>query len=67
MKISTNQVLGLYRNLLRYGQQLKFTDQNYFKERVREEFRTNRNVTSEDKIEFFYKKGKSLLERKRIV
>lgn len=61
MKVNSQQVLGLYRNLLRYGEQLKLTDQNYFKERVREEFRTNQTITSQEKIEFFFKVSQTCL------
>lgn len=42
----------LYRDLLRYGKQLKFTDQSYFKYRIRSEFEKNRNLESGTDIEF---------------
>ena len=36
-------VLTLYRLILRYGKELKFTDQQYFATRIRQEFERTRN------------------------
>lgn len=56
MNASTSrQVLQLYRNLMRYSKELKFTDQNYFRRRVRKEFNRNKNLQSEADIEFYIK------------
>lgn len=53
MSASTSrEVLQLYRKLLKYGQELKLTDQTYFCKRVRKEFKTNKNLTSEADIQF---------------
>lgn len=49
---TSREVLQLYRKLLRYGQQLKFTDQNYFNKRIRKEFRLNKDLESSADIEF---------------
>ena len=47
-------VLQLYKALLRYGDNLKFTDKQYFFRRVREEFEKNREATAAD-VEFLKK------------
>lgn len=53
MNAATNrEVLQLYRKLLRYGKELKFTDQSYFQKRVRNEFNLNKELTSETDIQF---------------
>lgn len=49
------EVLRLYRNLLRYGKQLKFTDHNYYTGRIRSEFAQNKTLTSAEDIEFQFK------------
>lgn len=46
------EVLKLYRNLLRYGRELKLTDKNYFKDRIRQEFQQNKSLESETEIKF---------------
>lgn len=52
MNTSAREVLQLYRNLLRYSRELKFTDKNYFKKRVRQEFEQNKELDSATDIEF---------------
>lgn len=53
MNASTSrQVLQLYRNLMRYSKELKFTDQEYFRRRVRKEFRLNKSLETKADIEF---------------
>lgn len=42
---TARQVLGLYKNLLRYGKELKYTDQQYYYERIKQEFLNSRNVS----------------------
>lgn len=46
------QVLQLYRQLLRYGNQLQYTDKTFFKNRIRSEFRKNQFLSSAEEIEF---------------
>lgn len=46
------QVLQLYRRLLKYGNQLQYTDKNYFRNRIRVEFRQNKELQDPEKIEF---------------
>lgn len=55
---SAREILQLYRNLLRYGKQLKHTDRKYFQKRVREEFNQNKDLTHETDIQFNFKVSK---------
>lgn len=48
----TNQILKLYKDLLRYGQQLKLTDKDYFCDRIRSEFHKNKSLTEESEINY---------------
>lgn len=52
---SRQQVLRLYKHLIRYGNQLQLTDKSYFLGRVRREFRDNSNEIEQDKINFCFK------------
>ncbi|XP_046391635.1 MIEF1 upstream open reading frame protein [Ischnura elegans] len=51
-----SQVLSLYRSLLRYGKELKYTDRNYFNRRIRREFKRNKNLSPEESA-FQYEVG----------
>uniref|UniRef100_A0A182SHR9 Uncharacterized protein n=1 Tax=Anopheles maculatus TaxID=74869 RepID=A0A182SHR9_9DIPT len=57
---SKRLVLSLYRDLLRYGGQLQYTDQEYFLNRIRREFRQSASLTDPKEIEFCYKTFPSL-------
>lgn len=48
----TKPAVQLYRDLLRYGKQLKFTNKAFFKDRIRSEFEKNRSLEAETDIEF---------------
>ncbi|XP_011500761.1 PREDICTED: uncharacterized protein LOC105364526 [Ceratosolen solmsi marchali] len=61
------EILELYKKLLRYGANLKFTDKKYYIHRIRKDFLDNRNLTDKKEIEFHYKKGLEVLKRQRIV
>lgn len=52
---SRQQVLRLYKHLIRYGNQLQLTDKSYFLGRVRREFRENCKESEPHKIEFNFK------------
>ncbi|XP_014208683.1 MIEF1 upstream open reading frame protein [Copidosoma floridanum] len=67
VKMHQYEILGLYKSLLRYSQNLKYTDPKYFVHRVRRAFLNNRNLTHEKDINFQYEKGLALLRRKRVV
>lgn len=47
---NATEALRLYRSLLRYSKQLKFTDVKYFKNRIRKEFEQNRSLELEADI-----------------
>ncbi|XP_055677016.1 MIEF1 upstream open reading frame protein [Lutzomyia longipalpis] len=64
---SCRQVLNLYRQLLRYGERLKLTDKEYFKQRIRKEFQQNRDLTSPEDILFNFKKGEIVLQNARVI
>lgn len=49
------EVLRLYKHLIRYGNQLQFTNKNYFLQRIREEFRKNSSLNSSEDIEYHFK------------
>lgn len=48
------EILRLYKDLLRYGQHLKFTDKDYFKKRIVIEFKKNKTKDNSKDIEFQY-------------
>ncbi|CAH1108807.1 unnamed protein product [Psylliodes chrysocephalus] len=60
-QITTIQVLKLYKELLRYGKQLKLTDKNFFRRRIKQEFKNNKGLEIETEIDHIYKKGVTLL------
>ncbi|KAL7736807.1 hypothetical protein ACLKA6_015648 [Drosophila palustris] len=64
---SRQQVLRLYKHLIKYGNHLTLTDKNYFLGRVRHEFRENRQLTNPLEIEFNFKRGETLLKKGRIL
>lgn len=49
---TAREILKLYKNLLRYGEQLKLTDKQYFAKRIKKEFKTNKGITDETEISF---------------
>lgn len=51
-QVNSVQVVHLYRRLLKYGNQLQYTDKNYFKNRIRAEFRQHKELKDAEKIEF---------------
>jgi len=50
--MSRQTVLKLYKNILRYGETLRFTDKKYFIHRIRTAFKDNKNLTNEETIDF---------------
>lgn len=47
-----NTVLKLYKDLLRYGENLKYTDKEYFRFRIRKNFKQNKHLTDQTDIDF---------------
>ncbi|CAH0555824.1 unnamed protein product [Brassicogethes aeneus] len=60
------QILKLYKDLLRYGQQLKLTDKKYFEERIKTEFRKNIGLTDEKDISYNFEKGIIVLIKRAV-
>lgn len=58
---SKQQILRLYKHLIRYGNQLQLTDKNYFLGRIRREFKEGRTLNDPLQIEFNFKVRKLLL------
>ncbi|XP_012267154.2 MIEF1 upstream open reading frame protein [Athalia rosae] len=61
------QVLRLYKDLLRYGQGLQYTDTALFKKRIKGNFRKNKTLVDAKDIEFQFQKGLKLLTDKRVI
>lgn len=55
MSITNQQVLRLYKSLLKYGNQLQLTDKWYYINRVRGEFKANKSLKTAEQIEFSFK------------
>ena len=52
MSSSTRSIaLSLYRQLLRYGEKLYYTDKQYFNERIRGEFVKHKNLSDNKLID----------------
>jgi len=45
---SRSQVLNLYKKLLRYSQNLQFTEKEYYLRRIRQEFLNSKTSSAED-------------------
>jgi len=54
------QVLQLYRDLLRYGRQLQFTDKDYFARRIKREFKQAKNIDNAEDIKFYYQVSREM-------
>lgn len=54
--ITRSCVRRLYKDLLRFGRnELQYTDKNYFYNRIRKEFNSNKNLDRKEDIEYYYK------------
>ncbi|XP_051176554.1 MIEF1 upstream open reading frame protein isoform X1 [Leptopilina boulardi] len=63
----SREVLQLYKNLLRYRQNLKYTDKDYFTSRIKKIFRQNQCLGDEKIVKFQIQKGHAFLKNKRVV
>lgn len=52
---------------MRYGQQLKYTDKEYFAKRIRKEFKQNKGIEEKESINFNYERGLTVLLRRSVV
>lgn len=50
MSTRQREVLGLYRDLLRYSERLKYTDVNFYLNRIKTEFTKGKSIEDEGEI-----------------
>ena len=60
-----SKVISLYRQLLRYSENLKLTDKSYFCYRIRGEYNKNKNLTDNRMILQQIARGEELIKRDR--
>lgn len=60
-------ILKLYKDTLRYGETLRFTNKGYFRHRVRVAFKDNKDLTDQAIIDFQLQKGMKFLEAKKVI
>ncbi|XP_065173719.1 mitochondrial ribosome and complex I assembly factor AltMIEF1 [Atheta coriaria] len=65
--LASRQVLSLYKSLLRYSQQVQYTDKAYFYKKIKSEFKLNKNLDNPGDINHYYNKGLALLERHSVL
>lgn len=63
--VTRSKVISLYRQLLRYSENLQFTDKNYFCERIRCEYEKNKKLTDTEIIMKQIARGEELIKRDR--
>ncbi|KOX79283.1 hypothetical protein WN51_09085 [Melipona quadrifasciata] len=51
-------ILKLYKDLLRYGEKLKYTDKEYFRYRIRKNFEQNKHLSDQTEINFQFQVNK---------
>ncbi|XP_012527395.1 uncharacterized protein LOC105831660 [Monomorium pharaonis] len=65
--MSRQAILKLYKDILRYGESLRFTNKKYFRDRIRTAFKDNKDLSNETAIDFQLKKGMKFLEARKVV
>jgi len=53
---SKNQILNLYRNFMKYGENLKLTDRDFYYSRIKKEF-SRKDLTTQEEIRKAYEVG----------
>ena len=53
--VTRSQVIQLYKQLIRYQNKIQLSDKEYFKNRIRDEFRKNSHLVAEEDIAFHFK------------
>ena len=61
-----SSAVSLYRSLLRYGKQLKYTDRDFFVKKVRGKFEESKSMDSED-VSRLINLGHKILKAKRVL
>ena len=62
----SSSAVSLYRSLLRYGKQLKYTDRDFFMKKVRSKFEESKSMDSED-VSRLINLGHKILKAKRVL
>jgi len=52
--VSRALILHLYKNLLKYSNQLVYTDKNFYLNKIKRDFRQNKHLTQQEDIRYFY-------------
>lgn len=50
MTVSKQSILSLYKNLYKYGQQLKYTDKSFYFKYIRKQFEAKNSLTETESI-----------------
>jgi len=58
---------GLYKQLMRYGQNLKYTDKAFYFRRIRSEFENTRSITDPKIIKLKLDQGHSFLKKEALI
>ncbi|CAF3029303.1 unnamed protein product [Rotaria socialis] len=61
------EILRLYRDLLRYSQTLKYTDVDFYLNRIKQEFAKGKLLQNEHEIVRQIEKGQEFLKNKRMI
>jgi len=67
MSTRHREVLRLYHDLIRYSERLKFTDVNFYLNRIKNEFNKSKTLDDENEIVRQIDKGKEFLKNKRMI
>ncbi|CAG9819315.1 unnamed protein product [Phaedon cochleariae] len=65
-KIQPREILKLYKGLLRYGQELKLTDKDFYQKRLIKEFKLNKNLTDEADIKYNFEINSIMLLQRHL-
>jgi len=61
------EILRLYRDLLKYSKTLRYTDVDFYLNRIRHEFQKGKTLEKEDDIAKYIGKGREFLNNKRLI
>jgi len=59
--------LGLYKQLVRYGQNLKYTDKDFYFRKIRTEFEKNRQLTNPAEVKYKTDQGIAFLKKEALL
>lgn len=55
MNLNRNLILNLYKDLLKYSEQLRYTDKIYYKQYIRDQFEKNKELDNKFLIDLVFK------------